>query len=359
MKVGDHVYHRKYGRGTLLELPADRNALVKWDTHRVARQTDVLSTDTSHVSPKSLALVSGIPAWSLDRGQVILRKELHARFGGSKQGGVSPSAKTPNILIFTDPKVGEQHGYRDQFDEASGTLFYTGEGQRGDQRFLGGNRAIRDHRETGQSLRVFEGSSGQVRYLGEFAIDEAAPYSFRDAPSTGGGPIRSVIVFKLQSLASASSGTRAVGQLPARNEVTQVDIEEQNTERAFVEGAKEGYAIERREAKLVRAFTAHLFGQGHKSVRQLIKPQYSTERLFTDVYVPTLNLLVEAKGSTSRDSVRAALGQLLDYRRYLREPTCAILLPSEPRPDLVDLALTNGVHMYWALDNGKFEHRSP
>jgi hypothetical protein len=42
--------------------------------------------------------------WSLEPGDTILRKELQRRYGGAGQGGIEPSAKTPNVFIFSDSK---------------------------------------------------------------------------------------------------------------------------------------------------------------------------------------------------------------------------------------------------------------
>jgi len=57
------------------------------------------------------------------------REEIHARFGGSKQSGISPSRQSPYIFIFTGA-MGEQYGYTDGWDE-NRIFRYTGEGQRG------------------------------------------------------------------------------------------------------------------------------------------------------------------------------------------------------------------------------------
>lgn len=132
-------------------------------------------------------------AWSLQPGTHIKRKLLHDAYGGSRQTGISPCAQTPNILIFTDPASGEQHGYFDRWD-ADGTFHYTGEGQRGDQQFTHGNDAILKHRKTKRALRVFQGAGGTVQYIGEFAIDLDHPYDIEEAPETGGGALRKVIV---------------------------------------------------------------------------------------------------------------------------------------------------------------------
>ena len=53
-------------------------------------------------------------SWNLEKGDRILRKKLHDRFGGGRQGGISPSRKSPNIMIFSDHVVAREHGYADR-----------------------------------------------------------------------------------------------------------------------------------------------------------------------------------------------------------------------------------------------------
>lgn len=123
---------------------------------------------------------AGGPDWELAPGEAIRRKTLHQRYGGGGQGGIAPSARSANVLIFSDPKNGEQHGYIDGWQE-DGCFHYTGEGQVGDQQLTHGNKAIADHASEGRSLRVFDGVAGDVTYVGQFALDRE-PYR-TDAPS--------------------------------------------------------------------------------------------------------------------------------------------------------------------------------
>ncbi|MCX5559954.1 hypothetical protein [Streptomyces sp. NBC_00038] len=136
------------------------------------------------------------PGWDLRPGDTIRRVDLHERYGGSSQNGISTSRRSPNVLIFTDPRSGHQHGYYDEWAE-DGTFHYTGEGQKGDQVFTKGNKAIRDYRLTGDRLRLFEGARGTVRYVGEVVLDDVTPFSYGQAPPTGGGPLRQVIRFHM------------------------------------------------------------------------------------------------------------------------------------------------------------------
>ena len=144
--------------------------------------------------------------WTLVAGDSLPRTELHRRYGGSGQGGISPSRETPNVMLFSDPRRGTRHGYiYDGWAPDDPTLFrYTGEGQNGDQRLIAGNRAILDHQKDGRALRVFKGVRRQVRYLGEFELD-AMPYEIRRAPATAGGEPRDVLVFRLRPVGAASA----------------------------------------------------------------------------------------------------------------------------------------------------------
>src|SRR5687767_6964301 len=88
--------------------------------------------------------------WDLAPGTAIRRTELHRRYGGSNYVGMAPCRPTPNVLLFTDPLVGQRHGY---YDGWIGDVFhYTGWGQKNDQGFTLGNRATRDHAAEGRAL---------------------------------------------------------------------------------------------------------------------------------------------------------------------------------------------------------------
>ena len=50
-------------------------------------------------------------AISLNPGDKLRRRELHERFGGRQQGGISPSRVSPNVFLFTNQAQGALHGY--------------------------------------------------------------------------------------------------------------------------------------------------------------------------------------------------------------------------------------------------------
>jgi 5-methylcytosine-specific restriction protein A len=120
------------------------------------------------------------------------RKDIHVPFGGQRQGGISTPSEQPFIFLFTG-EAGESYGYTDGWN---GDLYdYVGEGQAGDMEFIRGNRAIRDHREDGKDLLLFQamGHSQPVRYLGCYAC---ASWEYGRGPDKDGTD-RRIIIFHL------------------------------------------------------------------------------------------------------------------------------------------------------------------
>jgi len=103
-----------------------------------------------------------------EKGKRYSRKELHDKYGGNRQSGISKSRKFGIIMLFTSER-GKKFGYEDGWN---GDLFYyCGEGQDGDMEFVRGNKAIRDHQVDGYSLHLFKsvpGKKGVVEYIGQF-----------------------------------------------------------------------------------------------------------------------------------------------------------------------------------------------
>ncbi|WP_436777833.1 restriction endonuclease [Yinghuangia sp. YIM S09857] len=292
--------------------------------------------------------------WTLQPGDRIERKALHQTYGGRTQGGIGPSAKTPNVMVFTDPVAGEKHGYYDDW-MPDGRFHYSGEGQYGDQRMLSGNASILNHAAEGRALRVFKGARGTVKYVGEFVVDPENPWYEADAPETNDGPLRKVIVFRLLPKDTAPQPpTTRLGRLfdERPNQVSELPLERNETEKTFVNPNAEPYEAERKEAALVRSFADHLHANGADTCRHRILPPGETRPLFTDVSSKHLGLLIEAKGSVTRENVRMAIGQLADYGRFIEHTTKAILLPSKPRTDLLDLAQAEGCAVIWPEGNG-------
>lgn len=295
-----------------------------------------------------------MPEWTLKPGDAIERKALQADFGGRTQGGIGPSRSTPNVFLFSDPVAGEPHGYFDGWRD-DGCFHYTGEGQRGDQRMASGNKSILEHVEEGRALRLFMGARGTVRYEGQFALDSDQPWYTTDAPETGDGPIRNVIVFRLRPEDTPPKpGQSKLDDVLAGAATTEVPVEEQWTEKAFVSPSREPYEAERREQTLVLALREHLRRLDHNVCRQKIVPPGEAKPLFSDLYDNTTKTLFEAKGSVERGAIRMAIGQLADYKRFIDGGAAhmAVLLPSKPRKDLMNLLEAEEIEVVWREEGG-------
>jgi hypothetical protein len=116
--------------------------------------------------------------------------------GGNRQGGISPSRKSPNIFLFSDPRVASLHGYEDNLD--SDPIKYFGEGQSGDMEISHGNLAIMDHDRSRRALRLLRVHGSEIEYLGEFELDPEEPYVTREAGQTGTNRLRKAIIFRLR-----------------------------------------------------------------------------------------------------------------------------------------------------------------
>jgi hypothetical protein len=65
--------------------------------------------------------------------------------------------------------------------------------------------------------------------------------------------------------------------------------------------------------------------------------------------------LVEAKGTVERNAVRMVIGQLCDYRRFFTDgelDQVAALFPTEPRADLADLLIEQGIVVIYRTEKG-------
>lgn len=287
------------------------------------------------------------PAWDISVGEVLRRRKVHERFGGSRQSGIASAPRIQSVLLFTG-ESGKAYGYNFDGVQADSSFLYTGEGQDGDQTLTRGNRAIL---RPDVSLRLFE-SVGRalVRYLGEYYPDPTQPHVIEQAPDRN-GEVRNVLVFKLWPMDVRSLTT-------VRSPVVElVPLEHQRQERFTTSPTTNPPEAERREASLVGRYREWLHGHGGKLVRHKIMLPDSVQPLYTDTFDEATGELIEAKGSAARHYVRLALGQLLDYARFVEHQSLAILVPSEPAADLFDLLARHSVSCVYETGRGQFSRR--
>jgi len=111
------------------------------------------------------ALAIGLRSCGIDLepGGRYRRLLIHDCVSGQRLGGISTPRSMPSILIFTGAP-GKEFGYSDEWLDDT-TFLYTGEGQRGDMEMIRGNRAVRDHTETGQGVASLRDRGQGIRAL--------------------------------------------------------------------------------------------------------------------------------------------------------------------------------------------------
>ena len=312
--------------------------------------------------------------WNIEVGRGATRIQIHEQYGGSRFPGISPSVDTPNVMIYSDPSEGEFHGYGfDGWVEGNSIFHYTGHGPVGDQEMKSGNRALRDHQLDGRSLRVFvadgieQGTKETKRqlYLGEFAVDGKEPYFVAEGLDANGDP-RAVFVFRLSPIGTPFVRPEDRATIPPRASVIKVEeiaVERQHRHGSNRAGAAPMAAV-RREAALVDRYMADLVAAGHEVTSYKITPKGHVTPLRVDLFDKKTGELCEAKGSTTRESIRLAIGQLLDYKRLLdnegrvQTRSLSVLVPTRPDDALLDLLSSLKITCAYEEDNG-FERLEP
>ncbi len=143
---------------------------------------------------------------------------------------------------------------------------------------------------------------------------------------------------------AATSPATVVGRTPAVHVVAVDTVHPEQalaTESTEVQRITAAPAIQR-EARLTERFQQYLEAGGHQVMRYRITPA-GKPPIYTDLADTTDNIVYEAKGSADRMSVRLALGQILDYGRFIEGSRLAVLLPERPADDLIDLLEQCGV----------------
>jgi hypothetical protein len=311
----------------------------------------------------------------LAQGARTTRAELVAAYGGSKYGGIVPAIQSQNIFVFSDPAAGAEHDYtfdgRAEDDEQGVLYLYTGAGQTGDQQLTDRNRSLLEHAQAGRDVHLFV-ADGTVRgtatvwqrYVGQVVVDPVRPYEERWTGMYGHRG-RRLYVFRLRPAPGVTLAlterdriqpARATFSIPVptpaitlpSTSATAVRTEQHSTDvtSATITGGRR--EVRRREGALASAFEAHLAALGHTVHRFQISIEGERSALLTDPYDATDNVLYEVKSKADRESIRMAIGQLLDYRRHIDAPNglrLAVLLPSQPSRDLRELLDAENIHL--------------
>jgi hypothetical protein len=129
---------------------------------------------------------------------------------------------------------------------------------------------------------------------------------------------------------------------------------ERNMTHTFVRRPGESRQATRREAELVIRYQAYLAAQGHRATRNLITLPGGLDTFVTDVFDEDADELVEAKSTAGREHIRHAIGQLFDYGRFIKPRSRAVLLPTRPKQDLVELLTGLNIDIIYEHVHGDF-----
>jgi hypothetical protein len=259
-------------------------------------------------------------AWGLEPEDTIRRTELHDEYGGGRQGGIAPSRSSPNVLIFSDPDSGEQHGYYDRWD--GDEFHYAGEGQQGDQTLDRGNGAILNHKRDGRALRVFWGSKGVVEYAGEFELRSDDPYYRVQTHESGGTGTRDVVMFRLVPKGAAVPQNP---QKPARRTVRpRLSTAYRDVDPAQGNPPRDPFEVD--PSVIERGLKAHkdtqqAIAEGARAHGLTVLSPGPGDPNFDLAFRHGHDLtVIEVKsltGANETGQVRLALGQVLDYQHTL------------------------------------------
>lgn len=302
--------------------------------------------------------------WQTPIGTRGTREDFKKLYGGSTNAGIQTPKDSENILVYSDPKPAGLYGYGlDGWSIDDKFFRYTGHGSDGDQILHVGNKAMAEQPVSGKKLRLFlgvdtvPGSGTRIHeYQGEFTLDPTNPYVLQTQLDQHKRP-RKTFVFNLvpvgtvKHVPNETTSTKAL--VPALAFAEIVDLEANNMTNFEVpaQDAKQGKKV---EAELVNAFKSVLTARGHEGQRFRIYAPGAKQPMFTDIFDKTENILYEAKASANRVDVRGALGQILDYRRFVNVDACYVLLPDRPAQDLVDLLALHDVGVVFRTDGSHF-----
>ena len=130
-------------------------------------------------------------------GNIYVRKEIHAEFGGSQQGGITPTKDSNKVFIWSN-ESGPHHGYQDGWSDDGKLYFYTGAGQNGDQDIEAPrhNGRLLRHSENGDEVLLFlgqKGPGGLWKYECELSLIDYEFFQTKDVDNRNRKAVRFIL----------------------------------------------------------------------------------------------------------------------------------------------------------------------
>lgn len=308
------------------------------------------------------------------------RTDIQSKHKGSNARGISAPGRDTglnNIMLWWQPERGEVFGYADGWTPDGAAFYFSGTGQEGDQLFeapYAENGRVRDHALDGAHVRLLRYmAKNSVRYMGELRLDPNDPYQFRDGLDRLGNT-RRIIQFRFLPVGEvrqfpgdphrdvpsegATAVTAPIQALPPiivteLEALRQPEFQRLNEARLVL--------MRQLENALVHEFSDWLDREHDVAASALDIPYVPEARtLRADMWLPAQRVLIEAKASSSRESLRMAIGQLFDYARYLTpRPRTCVLIPARPADDMLALLAEHQIGCAWRTSARRFELSTP
>ena len=279
---------------------------------------------------------------------------MHEKVGGSFRHGMTSCSEGNEFLLFHDKKKSVKFGYHVwEGLQADGKFHFTGQGTQGDQTLTKSNLALIRAGELGHAIHLIESVDGVCAYIGEYLLDDPN-FFIEEAPDALQESLRKVFVFRLTPKSHFHNDFPSNESLQKIAGQSKPWIPPEYTDISPVQLSKVAANIVRDEFKLQSEFGLFLLDQGHNVLSFDFKLPGANGTLKPDFWIKDLGLIVEAKPSISREHIRMAIGQVLDYVHLAAQLGLqmkpAVLLPSLPSNDLVDLIQELGIQLIYKSD---------
>lgn len=289
--------------------------------------------------------------FSASPGQVFDRNEIHSIHGGRIHSRISTVKDADYVFLFVDPLVEERAGLPCGVGP-DGRFHLAGEGLSGDHKIKNGNLILSKHRETGKTLHVFvQKSKSLCSYVGVFETDLDTPWYRTDLPGLVEGEIRDGLVFRL-------SPVGLVAPLPRSSLVASPEHSPRLGAAEHLMHSPNGKGADETDV-LVASFLGWTAMSGQRLATLSVVPDGEYQELPRVLFDPASNNAYLACGSTSRATVREAIGQAFDIKRTAHCEDVTLLFASEPRPDVIALIGYSGLNFGWRDENDWSLHQTP
>jgi hypothetical protein len=270
------------------------------------------------------------------------------------------------FLIFYDPKAGRKFGYDLwEGEQADGTFSYTGQGVKGDQRMRGPNIGLVRAAQQNAPIHFFRRPElGEKRlkgnpytYVGRVMLGDPM-FQEQIAPGEDGRN-RKVFVFNLVPVGHADFLVKPLGSDAGAIQCEFRDSQELPEVAQPGSALRMPAAIELEENKLQNRFRKYLADRGENPETVDIKLPNVKGSVRPDFVLRERGIVIEVKPTISREHVRLAIGQVLDYAHLLKldgkNYSPAILLPAKPKADLISLTESVGIRLIVESPPSEFE----